>query len=488
MVRRRALLAAAGAAGIAGGLSVRSASAAVTRPLATVSVDLAKSLGAFPFGPGRQLSATPKSWQYGADTSASLESLGLQRARVWLKYPNLIATGTGEPDYTAADQYLAYYHSLADRLLLNWQTGYDALSTVDGFDADAFVAAQRAALSHFKRLYPKIELIEVENEDFGPGEEAAGYYAKYVVMYRAVNGVNADIAAGLLPGPALKVGGPTLDIFSTLRLGKFLDAYAADPRVDKKLDFISYHQYLIDTSGVADQWAAYKDYPAVVATERATLLAMLRARGLPAVPSYVSEVGVFPMTRASTLGFDADLHIQAAGVASLHYHYAGQSGVTPFDWTIDHPENDRKDLFVDTDTGVPRPYFNALKMLSMLPTTRCAATSDSLTARGTGVYGLAGATDRQIAVMTWNYQWTGTQAYDSRIILTNFPTVFQQSFVQVTRYRLDAATHSGAMAPVETFVINPRLDGTYYSQTLPLEPNELRLLVLTTRDSAVTAY
>jgi len=488
MVRRRVLLAAAGAAGITTGLSVRAASAAVTRPLATVSVDLSKSLGAFPFGLGRQLSATPKSWRYGADTNTALESLALQRARVWLKYPDLLTDGSGELDFTAADEYLTYYHALADRLLLNWQTGYDALSTADGFNADAFVAAQRDALSHFKRSYPKIELIEVENEDFGPGEEVANYYAKYVVMYRAVNGVNADIAAGRLPGPALKVGGPTLDIFSTLRLGKFLDAYAADTRPDKKLDFISYHQYLIDTSGVADQWAAFKDYPAVVATERATLLAMLKARGLPAVPSYVSEVGIFPMTRASTLGFDADLHIQAAGVASLHYHYAGQSGVTSFDWTIDHPENDRKDLFVDTATGVPRPYFNTLKMLSMLPTTRYAATSDSLTARGTGVYGLAGANARQIAVMTWNYQWTGQQAYDSRIILTNFPAAFHKSLIEVTRYRLDAATHSGAMAPVETFVIDPRLDGTYYSQTLPLEPNELRLIVLTIRDSGVTTY
>jgi hypothetical protein len=226
----------------------------------------------------------------------------------------------------------------------------------------------------------------------------------------------------------------------------------------------------------------------VVATERATLLALLKARGLPAVPSYVSEVGIFPMTRASALGFDADLHIQAAGVASLHYHYAGQSGVTSFDWTIDHPENDRKDLFVDTATGVPRPYFNTLSMLSMLPTTRYAATSDSLTARGKGVYGLAGATDRQVAVMTWNYQWTGQQAYDSRIIVTNFPPAFHKNLVQVTRYRLDAATHSGAMAAVETFVIDPRLDGTYYGQTLPLEPNELRLLVLTTKDPAVTTY
>ena len=105
-------------------------------------------------------------------------------------------------------------------------------------------------------------------------------------------------------------------------------------------------------------------------------------------------------------------------------------------------------------------------------------TSDALSPQGTGVYGLAAASGSTVAVMTWNYQWTGTAAYDSRIVLTGFSGAFRTSSVRVTRYRVAHDVHAGGLNPVETFVIPPRTNGTYYSQTLPLAPNELRLLVL----------
>jgi hypothetical protein len=474
-MRRRILLAAGGALGLAGVVGVGGAARAAGS-LATVSVDLARSRGAFPFGLGRQLSAAPKSWRYGTDATASLDSLRLQRARVWLKYPDMAPVGGGAPVYDGGEAYLDYWAARADRLLLNWQTGYDQFASQPGFSLDAFVAAQAAALTHYKTRYPEIDLVEAENEDFGSGEGVAGYYVKYTVVYRVVAAVNQAIAAGRVPGPALKVGGPAIDVFSELRLGQFLDAYRADPRGDKRLDFVSYHQYLINTG--SGDWTATKDYPAVVAGERARVTQLLSARGLPVVPVHVTEIGIFPGTRASSLGFEADLHIQAAALASLHYHYCGQPGIVPFDWTVDHPENDRKDLFVDTGTGVPRPYLNALGMLSMLPGTRYVAASDSLSARGTGVYGLAGADPARIAVMTWNYQWTATAGYDSRIVLGNLPSAFRTRMIRVTRYRQAATVHSGALAPVETFTIGPRTSGTYYGQTLPLMPNELRLTVL----------
>ena len=66
--------------------------------------------------------------------------------------------------------------------------------------------------------------------------------------------------------------------------------------------------------------------------------------------------------------------------------------------------------------GCPRPYYNAMRMLSMLPQTRYRATSDALSARGTGVYGLAGAKASTIAAMTWNYRWTNQASYQSTIV------------------------------------------------------------------------
>lgn len=118
-------------------------------------------------------------------------------------------------------------------------------------------------------------------------------------------------------------------------------------------------------------------------------------------------------------------------------------------------------------------------MESMLPGTRYQATSDALSSKGIGVYGLAAADSGEVAVMTWNYQWTLKTAYDSKVVLSNFPAAFQNSNVLVTRFRIADDSDTGELNPVEQFVIGPRGSGGYTSQTLPLNPNELRLLVLT---------
>jgi hypothetical protein len=470
-MRRSMWLAVAMVVVVAGVGTAPGASAA---QLATVSVDLARPVGPFPFGMGRQLSAIPQSWRYGQPTLDAVGDLRLERTRVWLRFTRTVDPQTRTPDYARWHDYLETYHARAQRLLVNWQSDYEPLVTEGTWSENDLFAAERDMLAHYKRRFPKIELIEVENEDLMAVADAPDYYRKYRFMYRVVNAVNA---MGL-PGAPLKVGGPTLDVFSELRMGAFLDLYRADTDPAKRLDFLSYHQYLINISGTGD-WTRDKDNPASVVVERARLDALLRTRGLPSVPALVTETGIFPGTRASDRGFEADLHIQAAALASLHYHYAGQRDVIPMDWTLDHPENDRKDLFADTANGTPHPYYNALRMLSMLPDTRYHAASDTLSARGVGVYGLAAAGPTRVAAMTWNYQWTQQNTYDSRIVFSNFPTAFRTSNVLVTRYRIDNDVHAGPLQPVEQFVIGPRTTGTYHSQTLPLEPNELRLTVLT---------
>lgn len=475
-MKRRSMLAAA--AGMAAGVPLlgRPSAASAQPPLNTVSVDLAAPVGPFPFGLGRQLSAIPRNWNYGPDTYANLEALRLQRVRVWLRFTYSWDQGTGNPAYANEYSYLDTYHARAGTLLVNWRTDYDPLVTGGTWTAEQLFAATRDMLAHYKQRHPKIEYIEVENEDIWQVDDAPFYYPKYRLMYRVVNAVNA---LGL-PGPTLKVGGPTLDIFSELRLGAFLDLYRADGDPGKRLDFVSYHQYLINTG--AGDWTVTKLRPAMVADERDRLDALLAARGLPSVPALITEIGIFPGTRESSLGFAADLHIQAAGVASLHYFYAGQRDVVPFDWTISHPENSRKNLFVTTANGVPRPYYNALRALSMLPATRFRASSDTLSADGIGVYGLAGAEPDRVAVATWNYQWTRPDSYDSRIVISNFSGRFRTSDVLVTRYRIPNDVPTGDLLLVEQFVIGPRTAGTYYAQTLPMRPNELRLLVLTPID------
>jgi hypothetical protein len=120
-----------------------------------------------------------------------------------------------------------------------------------------------------------------------------------------------------------------------------------------------------------------------------------------------------------------------------------------------------------------------MRMLSMLPDTRYRASSDALSVRGTGVYGLAGAGASMIAAMTWNYQWTYQASHQSRIVFTNFPAAWRSTNVLVERYRIDKDVHAGDLVPIDRYVIGPRTAGTYYSPYFPLDPNELRLMVLT---------
>jgi hypothetical protein len=432
----------------------------------TVRVDLARSLGRFPFAPGRQLSAVPKSWQFGPKTEANLDRLGLERIRVWLKFTDLYDVGNRIPWYENAYEYLDTYSSRTDSLILNWQTGYDPVVTSHKLTERELEAAEIGALTDLKRRYPKITYLEVENEPTSLDR----YYPAYRLAYRVVNAVNA---LGL-PGGRLQVGGPALDTFSEQRLNRFFSLYASDPDPHKRLDFVSYHQYLISTDG---SWHEKKDDPAMVASERHRLDVMLADHGLPSVPAIVSETGTFPADRASSLSHSQNLHVQAAGVAAIHYYYAGQRGIVPLNWTIDHPENDLKDLFLDVKSGIPRPAYNAMLMESMLPQTRFAATSDRLSAEGLGVYALAGASDRQVAVMTWNYQWTHQRGYDSRIVLNHLPAPFQRGRIRVEQYTIPADEDSGPMPKVADFEVSGA--DSYRSQRQRLLPNELRLIVLT---------
>lgn len=464
-----------GAAAVAGGAVAVGAGTEVRRAAASavdnaVRVDLSKSQGSFPFRPGRQLSATPNSWDYGTATDSELTSLGLAQVRVWLEFDQAYDVSTRTPHYDTWYPYLAEYASKSSQLLLNWRSDYDPLVTGGTFSRTDLLDAEVAALADYKKNFPTITYLEVENEP----PDIAAYYPIYQFMYAVVNAVNAKG----LPGGAIKIGGPVTDIFSTSRIGQFLDLYKADTSSAKRLDFISYHQYLINTTDGA-AWDALKSDPAIVSTEKSQVTSMLSQRGLASLPVLVTETGVFPGSRESGLGLETDYHIQAAGLMALHYWYLPQSGITPFHWTVHHPDNDRKSMFADLDTGAPRPYYNAMLAASMLPPTRYQATSDQLSSKGVGVYALAGATSTEVAVLTWNYQWTGQTTYNSKIVLSNFPSAFHDSNMLVTRYRIPYDTETGVLAPVEQFVVGPRGTGGYTSQTLSLAPSELRLLVLT---------
>ncbi|MFI7470497.1 hypothetical protein [Nonomuraea sp. NPDC049646] len=92
----------------------------------TVQVPLvAPYNSAFPFPPGRQLSAAPNSWKYGTATNAPLAQLGLTQTRVWLAFNQAYDVTTATPRYSKWYDYLEAYASRSDELVVNWRSDYD---------------------------------------------------------------------------------------------------------------------------------------------------------------------------------------------------------------------------------------------------------------------------------------------------------------------------------------------------------------------------
>jgi hypothetical protein len=357
---------------------------------------------------------------------------------------------------------MSNWNNGASGLYLNWISSYNDQIASGNWTENELLTAQVNALTYYKTQFPNIGFIECENEMIDT--DMTAYYKHYKFMYKVVNAVNAKN----LPGGALKIGGPTTSSPTSWYIGKFLDNYKNDSDTNKKLDFISYHQYLFNDT---------KDNPAQVATERSTVDSWLSSRGLPSVPIYVSETGIFQTDVSSPLGLPTDYHIQAAGIMAMHYFYSNQKNMVPFLWTVKHPTNSRKDMFVDYTGGVPRPFYNTAKMMTMLPGNRYSSTT-SLTATGLGVGTLAGGTTTKVAVLSWNYQWVNSAGFDVNLLLKNLPSAFKTRNVRVERYLLDSNYDSGELLKVEDRISSALTSGQYQG-TFRHNPNALSMIVLT---------
>jgi len=433
-----------------------------------ISADFSVAQGTFAFSTGRYLTSVPDQGAgFGSQTLQHLKLLNLVVGRVWVEFSQAYQLNLMLPNYQFFYPYLDAWSGLATSLLLNWRTDYDSLVTGGGWSEQNLLTAETAMLVNYKTRYPTIQWIECENEPM----DIATYYVKYRFVYRMVNAVNS---MGL-PGPALKVGGPTVNFFDESAIGTFLDSYVADSDPSKRLDFVSYHQYLFGTN--TDPYAN-KDYPAMVSGERAGLDALLTARKLDVqTPAYITETGVFPSDQQSALGFNADLHIQAAALAALQFFYLNQNRLYPFHWTVVHPTNPRKSMFTSEAQGVPLAYYQMQQMETMLPGTRFASTT-VLSDRGLGIGSLAGGTSGQVALMTWNYQWVNQKSLDAVLVLKNLPVAFQTRQVLVEYYRIPVNRDSGELLKTDTSVIAPLVGGSY-QVSVQYEPNEVDLVVLT---------
>ncbi|HLL88456.1 MAG TPA: hypothetical protein VK324_04065 [Tepidisphaeraceae bacterium] len=369
--------------------------------------------------------------------------------------------------------------------------------TIDESDLEDRIVA---ALRHLRSIAANARWLEVFNEsEVGHHSVSdATYYRCYRIAYRAANRMNEE-APEL---PPVMVGGPCPCSFNRVRICAFLDNFAADEEPRKRLDFVSYHQYLFGR----------EHHPRMAEAELPAVRGWLRERGLDdRIPIHVTESGLFP-TRNGTDDYAADLLTQAAGVLSLHYWYVEQGpGIYPYQWTWFHP-NPRKNMFVPTrdrlatqrdDSSGPddairgfirphcddradrwTPFGNANRLQARLGDVRLAADVSPNNDEGLGLYALAtSAEEHRIAVLLWNYQFTryhDPQPYDVEVTLNHLPEVWRGQTARITLTRIDARhgnylVGTENLLPVETRTLDL---GTTVSLPVRLKQNGICLLEL----------
>jgi hypothetical protein len=454
--------------------------AAELRADTTVTVSADRELGRFdnPAWYGNQNGPTSP---LGPRDLRAVAALDVHVTRVWALPRGYYDATTRryDFDFTARDGSTAYRYldqpaGYARRLLVNLGECAPRILTLSA--PRTCRAVLRDGLVAYKRRYPSIRYVELFNEPdktwaVPPGHweglTVEDYYRWYRIGYSVVNEVNHH----LHPAVPLRLGGPATATFNESFLRGFLDRYARDHDPDKRLDFISYHQY----KHGAD--------PARVGAERQTVRRWLSRRRLdPDTPVFVTEYGVFPGDATGTT-LSADLLTQAAAMETLAYYYVDSGMDVEMHWAYSHPSNPRKSMFVSGVDGAVYPYGNLATMQSMMKDRRIPATSDGLSQTGIGVNALATVDHSGVAVLATNYQ--GTRGGASHVVslhVDRLPSWLAHRRLQVDRYLVDS-THSNyahdpsssTLQRVERRIV--RVDDGIET-AFRLEPNALTLVVI----------
>ena len=472
---------------------------------ATVSIDFGKSRGARFKAERFNNVSRPTTFTAARDSDVQFfneQGLHGSTYRVWIDAHLIHDEKTGAYNFALVEDYLADLSRLSENLLIVMDTRVAVRDR--GATPEQIKPVILTIMRELKRRFPAIRNVEAFNE---PDHNLAKVltperlYDYYKVYYEAVNQINRE----LRPKVPLKVGGPALMQYNEPWLRAFLDRYAADPAKDKRLDFISYHAYGAfppgdGSTGGPRAYHFFKGDPSEVAGQRASLEAELRARRLPvSIPSFITELGIYPgPSFDNQTDARPDYLIGAAGVPSLLYWFMEQPRTVPFNWVLRHFGEERKDQLITraangqpmavranedkpVPTGVFTPYGNALRMMAMLKDERVAARSDALAA-GKGVYAMATMDRGGAAVMLWNYQHTGTQAYRVTIDMGRMPTNLRGKMLRQRMYRIDdqvsnywANPATANLQLISETTIVPMLD---HRVTIELTPNALELVVL----------
>jgi hypothetical protein len=424
----------------------------------------------------------------GDATRAYLRSLDQAVVRTWIQARYVYNNGSTDYNYkyessnVGAEDALKFYAGTTKSVLiaLSAYNPSSAWSMPQGDSLDAFLTR---TLVYYKSKYPNVRYIQVGNEPDASDETMATYYPVYRHYYRAVNAANRALHLRGDRRLLISNGPFTSNLTNMLRYADgFLAAYAADPDPDKRLDFFSFHSY----GDIAQ--------PVVLATARQRIDAAMQAHGLPAIPVFVSEYGVFGGASLPVRFTKAELvTLQPAGqLTKAFYLYEG--GVDQvFDWAIHHSSLPMKSQLADVRTAIPYPYGNAMLLGRKLSErgTRIAATSNAISANGLGTHVLASMRPgKGIAVLLWNFNWRDSVATpEFNVLVKNVPhSAAGGGRVRATIYLVDSKTNNYYTNQTQTSLVPTFTTELDYSPTLTipirLERAAVALIEITRADAS----
>lgn len=426
-----------------------------------------------------------------AGNLASVHELQPRVTRLWLS-PDAVLNGGWEKNYPTYDQAAAY----SGRIMINMVPCYGLFDA--GRDPADCLARMEDGLRTYKQRYPSLEYVEIFNELDLTMADAAEYYTWYRRGYEIVNRINAE----LQPAVPIKVGGPSASGFAycpatgTGWLRDFLAAYASDTAPAKRLDFLSYHSYNLAQKELDACGKAV--YPPAAAQQKSQISALLGSLGLPTtLPVYVTELGLFAGEKTGT-GTDGsantkakDQLVQAAGMAALDTQYTLGGIDAPYHWVFNHSDpgdtddsQDRKSMFVDDVDGAVLPYYNVVRMQTMLKANLLTGTTVSTELdNGRGINVLATSDETGMAALVTNYQ-----AFDRTVehTVTFDPGTLPWTgrTVRMDRYLVNETTSNynynpaaASLQKVESVTLAP--GATAAKRVLSLKPNAVTLFVYT---------
>lgn len=291
----------------------------------------------------------------------------------------------------------------------------------------------KQAVIHYRRICPNLRYIEVCNEYAGFIKcTAEEYYQFYQAAYQAVNEANVEL--GLEGKVRVLVGGPVVtgDIIGKMDL--FFENFSKDNSPDKRLDFVSWHEYNKSYHGTA--------------LREGQVQRMLASHGIPKKPMFVTEHAPIH----GKLGTHELNLVNAAGlVKSLYFTNVYSPGVTICPWVQYHiREIQTQFMWFDgpnePDTRAEElrmlPIGCSMKLLSMHKQWEIAV--DNSLDRDELV--LASVQNDGLAVHVVNYGETR----DVRIQVDQLPQVFTAldlGTLRLVKYQIDEAHSNGVTDP-----------------------------------------